>query len=159
MCVCVFHAVVSAAFITMLLQGSAVGVWISLKWTGYRNWSPVEGDLTVSSSELKNRNSTRWLYFRLHNFFQRLSAESNQQFWWAEIRAGSLNYFIRWYFLIRFMIKRIILNCVNCVMLLWTCHKKCLVNRINWMCVIIFTFWVHRRNRRALFCPTTTTFT
>lgn len=57
-CVCVFHAVVSAAFITMLLQGSAVGVWISLKWTGYRNWSPVESDLTVSSSELKNNNST-----------------------------------------------------------------------------------------------------
>lgn len=96
-CVCVIH-VVSAAFITMLLQGSAVGVWISLKWTGYRNWSPVEGDLTVSSSELKNRNSTRWPYFRLHNFFQRLSAESNWQFWWAEIRAGSLNYFIRWCF-------------------------------------------------------------
>lgn len=99
MCVRVFfHAVVSAAFITMLLQGSAVGVWISLKWTGYRNWSPVESDLTVSSSELKNSNSTRWMYFRLHNFFQRLSAESNRQFWWAEIREGSLDYFIRWWF-------------------------------------------------------------
>lgn len=51
------------------------------------------------------------------------------------------------------------LNCVNCVMLLWTCYNKCLVIRITWMCVRIFTFWVHRRNRRALCCPTTTTFT
>lgn len=50
MCVCVSHAIISTAFITMLLQGSAVGVWISLKWTGYRNWSPIESDLTVSSS-------------------------------------------------------------------------------------------------------------
>ncbi|XP_011608367.2 secretory phospholipase A2 receptor [Takifugu rubripes] len=37
---------IEQAFITMLLQGSAVGVWISLKWTGYRNWSPIESDLT-----------------------------------------------------------------------------------------------------------------
>lgn len=47
--VCVSHSMISAAFITMLLQGSSVGVWISLKWTGYRNWSPIESDLTVRS--------------------------------------------------------------------------------------------------------------
>lgn len=51
------YGVTSAAFITMLLQGSAVGVWIDLhegtaRWTGYSNWSPVkpESYLTVSSS-------------------------------------------------------------------------------------------------------------
>lgn len=36
-----------AAFVTMLLQGSSVGVWIGLRegnsrWTSYSNWSPVE---------------------------------------------------------------------------------------------------------------------
>lgn len=41
---------IEQAFITMLLQGSAVGVWISLKWTGYRNWSPIESDLAEEPS-------------------------------------------------------------------------------------------------------------
>lgn len=47
------HVIISVAFITMFLQGSAVGVWIGLrdedtmKWTNgrpvsYTNWSPVE---------------------------------------------------------------------------------------------------------------------
>lgn len=36
-----------AAFVTMLLQGSSVGVWIGLRegnsrWSSYSNWSPVE---------------------------------------------------------------------------------------------------------------------
>lgn len=36
-----------AAFVTMLLQGSSVGVWIgwregTSRWTSYSNWSPVE---------------------------------------------------------------------------------------------------------------------
>lgn len=54
-------AIISAAYITMLLQGSSVGVWIGLrdedtmKWTNgksvsYTNWSPMEPKtyLTVS---------------------------------------------------------------------------------------------------------------
>lgn len=75
--VCVSHALISAAFITMLLQGSAVGVWISLKWTGYRNWSPIECDLTVNSHSVELMSYSTcivllthiWLHFRHHNCF------------------------------------------------------------------------------------------
>lgn len=61
LCSCCY-IIISAAYITMLLQGSSVGVWIGLrdedtmKWTNwksvtYTNWSPIEPKsyLTVSS--------------------------------------------------------------------------------------------------------------
>lgn len=63
LCFCC-HAIFFAAYITMLLQGSSVGVWIGLrdedtmKWTSgkpvtYTNWSPIEPKsyLTVSLCE------------------------------------------------------------------------------------------------------------
>lgn len=128
MCVCVsvFHAVVSAAFITMLLQGSAVGVWISLKWTGYRNWSPVESDLTVSSSEL-HVGCILGYTISSKDCLQKVIDNSGG----LKLEQAVSITLLDGIFLIKFMIKRIMLNCVNCVMLLWSCYEKCLVNRIT----------------------------
>lgn len=70
-----------AAFVTMLLQGSSVGVWIGLRegnsrWTSYSNWSPIE---PRSYFTVRKRHRLIYMLEQLWNLFFCFTGRQNSK--------------------------------------------------------------------------------